>query len=123
MLKRRFNVECVVWHPTVAADEIEQAIGLSRKIGWSAGEIYLARNQPKDRTYCRFDLGNHTQAQISLGLKMLKPFKALTGNSPFNDGKGLTTIYFKNVDEAAELYLSRAVLEVIRSLNASVVFR
>ena len=119
----RFNVECAVWHPTVPADEIEQAVGLSRKIGWSAGEIRRPGTQPKERTYCRFDLGNHTQAQISRGLKMVKPFKALTGDSPFNDGKGLTTVYFKNVDDAAELYLSRAVLEVIRSLNAGVVFR
>lgn len=121
---RRFNVECAVWHPLVSAEAIEDAIGLTKKIGWSAGEIYRTRSVPERRTYCRFDLGTHSQRQSAIRLpKLLRPFLALIGNSPFNDGKGRITVYFKNLDDAAEFYVDRKGLEAIRSINADVNFR
>jgi hypothetical protein len=122
-LKSCFEVECAVWHPTIKANAIEKSVGLSPRIGWSSGDPDRNTGATQDRTYCRFKLGTYSQEQISAGLEMLERFKALAGDPAFKEGPGIIGVYFKNINDSAELHLNLQNLRTLTMLGASVVFR
>ena len=122
-MKPRFEVECAVWHPTMGADAIETAVGLKPRMGWSAGDPDRNTGSAQDRTYCRFELGTYSQEQISAGLDMLGRFNVLASDLQFKEATGIISVYFKNMDDAAELHLNLQNLRTLTMLGASVVFR
>ena len=121
-MSRTFPIECAVWHPDVAADTIARAVGLTPLISWSAGDTgRRPAGTPENTSYCRFGLGDFTQAQIFEGMQMLRPFLALLEIPSFDDGRGTVAVYFRGVADAAELVLNVPALEMIHRLKASVV--
>lgn len=119
----RFEVECAIWHPTAPASRISDIIGLTPRFQWSAGDINVSTGTTRDRTYCRFYLGKYSQEQINTGLVMLDRFKALSRDTIFCGPDTSIVVYFKNLDDAAELHINLRGISALKELNASIVFR
>jgi hypothetical protein len=54
---------------------------------------------------------------------MLMPFVNAVEISELLRDEGSATVYFKNINNAAELYINESGLDIIRRIGASVVFR
>jgi hypothetical protein len=118
----RFEIECAVWHPSLPASSIAQVVEATPKIQWSFGELNSLTGILRDRTYCRFALGQCSQMEINTGLNVLLPFRALD-DIMFHESGGSMIVYFKNTDNASELHVNVCALSVISGLRASIVFR
>jgi hypothetical protein len=116
-----FDLSCALWHPTVPPTAILAVVGLDAKTQWSVGEVNPVTGLRRDRTYCRFELGNYTQQYISDSLEVLVRFQGLETIGFYQGGR--IVVYFKNVSDASELYINRGALKMIDRISASIVFR
>jgi hypothetical protein len=77
----------------------------------------------RDRTYCRFELGDLSHEWIAEDPSFLQPLFAVQGLPGFVEDRGKIAVYVSNKDDLAEVYVQPSVMEALVDLGAMLVFR
>lgn len=113
----RFNVACALWHPRLPDSAIRPLFPqVVPQPCWSAGDVNPATGLARNRTYCRFDLGEFSQEQIAEAINLLPGKEDVPAGCK-------VAVYIKGIDEAPELVLDNSVLLMIANIGGSIVIR
>jgi hypothetical protein len=100
---------------------IREAVNLAPKISWSRGDTPNGKT-PKDRTYCRFEIGTIDLGMANFDRTPFERFSSLKRIGGFFSSGGVIIFYLKPLSDV-ELYLNYKFLEMLSRIPAEIVIR